>query len=86
MSEVQLGITLTCYGPAAALAGRRTAPLLVSEGTDVAGLRLVIGESIPALAALLPRCAIAVGGSLAPENRPLRAGDCVDLLPPVSGG
>ena len=82
------GITvhITFYGPAAALAGQRSLGLEVPAGTTIEGLLLVLREQRPALATLLPRCATALNGSLAPPGSLLAGGDRLDLLPPVSGG
>ncbi len=43
-------------------------------------------RAIPALAALLPRLAIAVDGEIVAGDRELTAGAEIALLPPVSGG
>lgn len=84
MSEAS--ITLTCYGPASALAGGRTHLLRVAEGDRVAELRRQLAAEMPDLAPMLPRCAVAIGGSIVEDTALLRDGDAVDLLPPVSGG
>lgn len=56
------------------------------EGSDLAALRRRLDRDHPALAALWPRLAVAVDGSLAAAGEPLHDGAEVALLPPVSGG
>lgn len=55
-------------------------------GARVGDLRRELGTVAPALAALLPRLAIAVDGEIAGDERPLGEASEVALLPPVSGG
>lgn len=86
MSGATCSITVTCYGPASALAGSRTIEVAVDAIATVGSLRAAIGAAQPGLAPLLPRCAIAVAGNLSSDDTALQDGDCVDLLPPVSGG
>ncbi len=68
------------------LAGSETVALELSDGATVADLRRRLVEACPALAALLPRCALAVDGEFAADALPLSAGAEVAVLPPVSGG
>lgn len=79
-------IALTFYGPATAAAGRRTASVALPEAATAGALRMQLAVEWPALAPLLPRCALACNGALITDDAPLRSGDCIDLLPPVSGG
>lgn len=46
----------------------------------------IIARDRPALAALLPRCAVAVNESYAAPTRTLTPGDEIAIIPPVSGG
>lgn len=79
-------VTLTFYGPAQAAAGLRQARLPLPAEATVAGLRRDAAATWPALAPLLPRCAVACNGALVTDETPLSGGAEVDLLPPVSGG
>jgi molybdopterin converting factor subunit 1 len=45
-----------------------------------------VGRRYPAVAAFLPRVAIAVNQAYAPPTSTLQDGDEVALIPPVSGG
>jgi molybdopterin converting factor subunit 1 len=58
-------------------------PLLA--GATVADLRRAL-LAWPGLAALLPRCAIAVNRQYASDTDPISPADEVAVLPPVSGG
>ena len=68
------------------LGGAETLSVEVPQGATVAELRQKIAVVVPALASLLPRCAIAVNDDFADENRTIGSGDEVAVLPPVSGG
>jgi molybdopterin converting factor subunit 1 len=58
----------------------------VPAGATVADLRRTLAQTHPALATLLPRCAVAVDDDFAAEDRPLSSSSEIALLPPVSGG
>lgn len=58
---------------------RRTEPTL-------GALRSALLSEHPALAPILPRCAVLVGGARVAEDHPLTADDVVDVLPPFAGG
>lgn len=68
------------------LAGTSLACVEIPEGATVARLRLVLGQSYPALAPLLERCAIAVGNEFVEDGCLVTPEAEVALLPPVSGG
>jgi molybdopterin converting factor small subunit len=56
-----------------------------SEST-LGALREAVTAEHPALASILPRCAVLVGGSRVADTTPLGADDLVDVLPPFAGG
>src|SRR5262249_24948951 len=68
------------------LAGTQSLALDLPEGATVAALRAALAERVPALAGFLPRCAVAVSGEFAGDDRALSAVDDAAGLPPVSGG
>jgi molybdopterin converting factor subunit 1 len=68
------------------LAGAASLTLELPPGATVAGLRQALAAAYPRLGEFLPRCAVAVGGEVAPDETPLAEGDEAALLPPVSGG
>jgi molybdopterin synthase catalytic subunit len=49
-------------------------------------LRAAIVAAHPALADILPRCALLVDGVRADDDRPLEDVTLVDVLPPFAGG
>jgi molybdopterin converting factor subunit 1 len=67
-------------------AGARELTVTLPEGATVADLRAELAEAYPALAPLLPNSGVAVNQELAEPDAPLRPGDEVALIPPVSGG
>lgn len=56
-----------------------------SEHTLLAFRAAVIAEH-PALADILPRCAVLVDGVRADDDRPLDDVQLIDVLPPFAGG
>jgi len=68
------------------LGGAEMLTVELPAGATVAELRRRIADASPALATVLPRCAVAVNSDFAEETRALTANDEVALLPPVSGG
>ena len=68
------------------LAGADSLAVELSPGATVGDLRQRVAAVRPALAGLLPRCAVAVNSDFAEDARTLAATDEVALLPPVSGG
>ena len=56
------------------------------HGGSVADLRAAVAAACPAVATLLSRSAVAVGGRYAPDQAAVGAGMDVAIIPPVSGG
>jgi molybdopterin synthase sulfur carrier subunit len=68
------------------LAGAAEMDVDLPTGQCVGDLRRWLAEQLPSLATLLPHCAFAVNDEYASDAALLSDGDCVALLPPVSGG
>lgn len=66
--------------------GRRDLTLEVGEGATVSRLRDRLAEEYPALAPFLSSLVCAVEDEYVASDHPLRDGDEVALIPPVSGG
>lgn len=49
-------------------------------------LRVALTADHPGLGAVLPRCAVLVGGARVDDETPLGDNDLVDVLPPFAGG
>ena len=73
-------------------AGLREATKIEGETLDLpddataADVRALLGERYPALARLLPPCAVAVNRAYVAADAPLRDGDELVFIPPVGGG
>lgn len=67
-------------------AGARELLVDVPDGATVADVRTCLVAQHPRLAPLLDRAAAAVNEEYVTLDQPLRAGDVVALIPPVSGG
>lgn len=79
-------LTVQLFARAKDLAGRGAVQVELDAAATVADLRRCLMETVPALAGLVPRSAIAVNNEYAHESTTLTPGDEVALLPPVSGG
>jgi molybdopterin converting factor subunit 1 len=79
-------VTVKLFARARDLAGTAAMSMELPAGATAADLRRRLAELYPALASLLPRCALAVDGDFAEETRALNDGEEAAVLPPVSGG
>jgi molybdopterin converting factor subunit 1 len=79
-------VTVRLFARARDLAGADAVTVDLAAGATVADLRRRLAAEAPALAGLLPRCAVAVGQEFAGDSTTLADGAEVALLPPVSGG
>src|SRR5690606_35191495 len=84
--EETLVITLLYFAAAREAAGRDRESFALAEGADVAALLEAATARHPALAAVLPRCRVAVGHEFAGRATPLAPGAEVAIIPPVAGG
>lgn len=53
---------------------------------SLAELRAAVVADHPALAGILPRCAVMVDGVRSDDDRPLDDAQLIDVLPPFAGG
>lgn len=58
----------------------------VPDGATPEAVRALLGERYPALARLLPPCAVAVNRSYVAADAPLHEGDELVFIPPLGGG
>ncbi len=79
-------VVVRAFGGVAARAGAGALPVELPEGATVADLRAELARAHPAVAPLLPRCAVAVDLEVADAALVLRGGEEVAVLPPVAGG
>lgn len=77
-------MTILLFAHATDLAGAKVVDLAPTP--TVGELRRVLARQVPALAALLPRCRIAVNQDFADDDTPLSPSDEIAVIPPVSGG
>jgi molybdopterin converting factor subunit 1 len=79
-------VRVRLFARAKELAGRDVIEVEVPAGTAVADLRERIAQEVPALAALVQRCVVALGGEYASDADVVAEGVEAALIPPVSGG
>jgi molybdopterin converting factor subunit 1 len=79
-------VRVRLFARAKELAGRDVLEVEVPDGAAVAELRERIGQEVPALAALVRRCAVALSGEYATDADVVPEGAEAALIPPVSGG
>ncbi|MCH7953536.1 MAG: molybdopterin converting factor subunit 1 [Chloroflexi bacterium] len=70
----------------AELAGTREAEVELGEGLTAAGVFDVLVQRYPSLAGFEAIVRFAVNSAYVPASHPVRDGDEVALIPPVSGG
>lgn len=79
-------VVVRLFARARDLAGAEAVEVEVPEPATIAALRVRLAAAIPALAGLVPRCALAVGEEFVGDDHRLLPGEEAALLPPVSGG
>lgn len=68
------------------LIGERELEMRLPEGATIAQLCEALAEQYPVVIALLPTLVCAIDEEYVESSHPLREGDHVALIPPVSGG
>jgi molybdopterin converting factor subunit 1 len=79
-------VIVQLFARARDVAGSDGVTVDLPEGASVSDLRRILGESYPALRALLAHSAVAVNNEYADDSLRLPPDAEVALLPPVSGG
>jgi MoaE-MoaD fusion protein len=79
-------ISVLFFGALKDLIGRSDEKIDLPDGSQVRELLLYYARSAPRFEAMMPSLAISVNQEYSGMERPLRDGDEVGLLPPVSGG
>jgi sulfur-carrier protein len=67
-------------------AGREAETVELPAGADVAAARAALQARYPALARILPSCAVAVNRSYVAADTPLAENDELVFIPPLGGG
>jgi molybdopterin converting factor subunit 1 len=67
-------------------AGAEAEALELPEGADVGAARTALAARHPAIARLLPGCAIALNRAYTTADAPLADGDELAFIPPLGGG
>ncbi len=79
-------IRVLLFAALAEAAGERRTEIELAEGEPVGRLPALLSERYPKLGPLCANIAFAVNAEYADAEQPLRDGDEVALIPPVSGG
>jgi molybdopterin converting factor subunit 1 len=79
-------VTVRLFARARDLAGADRVTVELPPDATAGDLRRQLATRVPALATLLDRSALAVGGEFAADDQLLSADAEIALLPPVSGG
>ena len=82
----QIQITVLAFARAREAVGGSRLPLSLPAGSTVDACLDEIGNRHAAIAAMRPGLLLAVNEAYAHGSTPLRDGDTVALIPPVSGG
>jgi molybdopterin converting factor subunit 1 len=84
--RLKLKLTLLYFAHLAERAGAREESREVADGINAGGLRALVEQAHPKLAGALATCRVAVDEEFAADDTPLRDGQTVAFIPPVSGG
>lgn len=79
-------ITIKALGQVAEVLGEREFVLELKRGNAMSSVRDALCREHPGLTPLWPSLAVAVNGEFIEGGCPLKCGDEVLLLPPISGG
>jgi len=79
-------VNIKPLGPVADLLGTEGLELDIQEGNTLNRVRELLVRRCPALQPLWPSLAIAINGEFLEGNVPLKTGDEILLLSPISGG
>ncbi|HEY8341472.1 MAG TPA: MoaD/ThiS family protein [Calditerricola sp.] len=79
-------IRVQLFAELAERAGQNELILSIPHGARVADVLDAASRACPALADLLPRCAVSVNLAYVPPTHPVGPNDEIAILPPVSGG
>jgi molybdopterin synthase catalytic subunit len=79
-------IKVRLFAAIAEAAGERALAIELPEGATAADARDAVAAQFPVAALACARVALAVNAAYASPEQPLREGDEVALIPPVSGG
>jgi molybdopterin converting factor subunit 1 len=81
-----LTLTVLLFAKLRDIAGADSVRIELPDGARVGALRRQLADTYRALTGLLERSAIAVNHDFADDERILRPGDEIAVVPPVSGG
>jgi molybdopterin converting factor subunit 1 len=84
--EQEREVWVRLFARARDLAGAERVRVLLPAGSTVGDLRRQLARQLPALAAFVDRCAVALDDEFAADTRPVPEHAEAALLPPVSGG
>lgn len=79
-------VTVYFFGPARALVGEERIELNIESGQTVADIKWLLEARFSTLRGAMKTFRLAVNEEFVPDVRPLSPGDCVAVIPPVSGG
>jgi molybdopterin converting factor subunit 1 len=84
--EQTMQVRLRYFAALREAAGRETETVELPAGADVAAARVALQARYPALAGILPSCAVAVNRSYVAADTPLSEYDELAFIPPLGGG
>jgi len=79
-------VLLKCFAWAREVTGEEDISVDIPEGGTVADLRARLEERYPVFAGRMESIAVSVNQEFAGDSAPIRPGDEVALIPPISGG
>jgi molybdopterin synthase sulfur carrier subunit len=84
--ERMMQVRLRYFAALREAAGREAETIELPSGADVAAARAALRDRYPALARILPSCAVAVNRTYVAADAPLAENDELVFIPPLGGG
>jgi sulfur-carrier protein len=79
-------VNVKLFARAKDLAGAESVRLDLADSANVADVRRVLAERVPALSGIAPKLLVAIGNEYATDSAVICPGSEVACFPPVSGG
>jgi molybdopterin converting factor small subunit len=81
-----MNISVECMGASMRWCGSERLALELPDAATVGEALHRLSQRYPELASRRLKVAVAIGDEIVPQDRPIREGEIIALIPPVSGG
>lgn len=85
-TTIPMNISVECMGASMRWCGSERLTLDLPEAATVSEALHKLAQRYPELASRQLKVAVAIGNEIVPQDRAIREGEIIALIPPVSGG